>query len=186
MAFATGCRRSEIRLRRWSAIDFERDDIHVTTTKTKYGDRHIPIAARLRAELDFWAARFPHRQPVDYVFAVRNPSKAPCRRAWRSAWKIAKQQAGLSCRFHDLRHTAFTRMLEAGIGIPKTAEIMGWSPSTAYEMSKVYGHLGDKSRREAINALEAASAPAEPWAQKVAQSVKGMVQSSREGETTIQ
>ena len=60
---------------------------------------------------------------------------------WKEAWEKAKQRAGailsgkgeeeesepLQCRFHDLRHTAVTRLLEAGIPYPVVASIMGWS-----------------------------------------------------------
>lgn len=34
---------------------------------------------------------------------------------WKEAWESAKTQAGVQCRFHDLRHTGCTRMLEAGV-----------------------------------------------------------------------
>jgi integrase len=34
---------------------------------------------------------------------------------WKVAWESAKIRAAVSCRFHDLRHTGCTRMLEAGI-----------------------------------------------------------------------
>src|SRR5258705_5675315 len=33
----------------------------------------------------------------------------------------------LKCRFHDLRHSAVTRLLEAGIPYPVVASMMGWS-----------------------------------------------------------
>ena len=34
---------------------------------------------------------------------------------WKAAWEAAKKRAGVTCRFHDLRHTGCTRMLEAGV-----------------------------------------------------------------------
>ncbi|MCU1308067.1 MAG: hypothetical protein JWN45_2762 [Acidobacteriaceae bacterium] len=55
----------------------------------------------------------------------------------------------LRCRFHDLRHTAVTRLLEAGIPYPVVASMMGWSAATAIRMAKRYGHIGSKALRDA-------------------------------------
>jgi len=61
----------------------------------------------------------------------------------------------LKCRFHDLRHTAVTRLLEAGIAYPVVASIMGWSAATAIRMAKRYGHIGNQALREAADVLGA-------------------------------
>jgi len=61
--------------------------------------------------------------------------------------------ASLKCRFHDLRHSAVTRLLEAGIPYPVVASIMGWSAATAIRMSKRYGHIGQKALRDAMDVL---------------------------------
>jgi hypothetical protein len=85
---------------------------------------------------------------------------------WKEAWEGAKRRAGivllqepgdgeptradkaehppLQCRFHDLRHTACTRLLEGGVPYHVVATIMGWSASTAIRMAKRYGHIGQK------------------------------------------
>jgi integrase len=82
---------------------------------------------------------------------------------WKEAWEKAKKRAGailsgkaddedsepLVCRFHDLRHTAVTRLLEAGIPYPVVASMMGWPAATAIRMSKRYGHIGSRALREA-------------------------------------
>ena len=61
----------------------------------------------------------------------------------------------LNCRFHDLRHTAVTRLLEAGIPYPVVASMMGWSAATAIRMAKAkrYGHIGSQALREAADVL---------------------------------
>ena len=73
---------------------------------------------------------------------------------WKEAWEAAKKRTGrtlnpqaerpepLRCRFHDLRHTGCTRMLEAGVPFSVVSDMMGWAASTAIRMSKVYGHIG--------------------------------------------
>ncbi|PYV65619.1 MAG: hypothetical protein DMG95_01205, partial [Acidobacteria bacterium] len=85
---------------------------------------------------------------------------------WKEAWEKAKERAGgilggnaeqqespLLCRFHDLRHTAVTRLLEAGIPYPVVASIMGWSAATAIRMAKRYGHIGNQALRAAADVL---------------------------------
>lgn len=70
--------------------------------------------------------------------------------------KIAQKQPidPLRVRFHDLRHTACTRMLEGGVPYPVVASLMGWSAATAIRMAKRYGHIGQKAYREAVELLD--------------------------------
>ncbi len=72
---------------------------------------------------------------------------------WKEAWEAARARAGVRCRFHDLRHTGCTRMLEAGVPFSVVASIMGWSASTTVRMSKRYGHIGQAAQRQAVAAL---------------------------------
>jgi hypothetical protein len=61
----------------------------------------------------------------------------------------------VECRFHDLRHTACTRLLDAGVSHPVVAEIIGWSASTAIRMIReVYGHINLATRQRAMEQLE--------------------------------
>jgi integrase len=208
MAIDTCMRYSEIRLLRWSQIDFKNANVRVGKSKTEDGDgRVIPISRRLATVLEFWAALFPERKPNHFVFpfekcggngkdnvfgfrggvAYRTDPTKPIG-DWKEAWEAAKVRAGaalnpeakkpepLHCRFHDLRHTGCTRMLEAGTAFSVVAVIMGWSPSAAVRMAKRYGHIGHAARREAIDKASHAtvfdSGGAQEWAQKWAQSVR--------------
>jgi integrase len=67
--------------------------------------------------------------------------------------ETAKQIAPLACRFHDLRHTAVSRMLNAGIPIAKVAKIVGWSPATMVRMAARYGHFSLNELREAVESI---------------------------------
>ncbi len=58
----------------------------------------------------------------------------------------------LACRFHDLRHTAVSRMLNAGVPLAKVAKIVGWSASTMVLMAKRYGHFSLNELRDAVEA----------------------------------
>lgn len=74
--------------------------------------------------------------------------------SWKTAWSSAKATAGVECRFHDLRHTTVTRLLERGQPFPVVADIMGWSAATAVRMAKRYGHIGPSAKRAAMSALD--------------------------------
>ena len=131
---------------------------------------------------------FPGREPSHFVFPLErygasgdgvtvvyasDPTKPIGR--WKEAWETARDRAGVSCRFHDLRHTGCTRMLEAGVPFSVVATIMGWSPSTTVRMSRRYGHIGQSSQRLAVNALKEAGIKddgAQNWAHSQARPVR--------------
>ena len=56
-------------------------------------------------------------------------------------------------RFHDLRHSAVSRMIAARVPIPMIAKIVGWSPSTMAKMAARYGHFGDEELRSAVESF---------------------------------
>lgn len=62
----------------------------------------------------------------------------------------------LACRFHDLRHTAVSRMLNAGIPLAKIAKIVGWSNSTMVLMAARYGHFSLNDLRGAVESISGA------------------------------
>jgi integrase len=59
----------------------------------------------------------------------------------------------LACRFHDLRHTAVSRMLNAGVPLAKVAKIVGWSPATMVRMAARYGHFSLNELRGAVESI---------------------------------
>jgi integrase len=165
LALWTCMRYSELRLLQWRQIDFGRRVITVGESKTDAGDgREIPLTSTATALLTAWAAHFPQRKPSHYVFASEQYGQNgavydidPTRplTSWKEAWEAAKVRAGVECRFHDLRHTGCTHLLEAGVPYAVVAEIMGWSASTAVRMIReVYGHVGPVARRQAMDRLE--------------------------------
>ena len=74
-------------------------------------------------------------------------------------FETAELPAGLTgVRFHDLRHTAVSRMIAARIPLPLIARIVGWSPSTMAKMAARYGHWGTEELRGAVEALDSTPA----------------------------
>jgi integrase len=53
-------------------------------------------------------------------------------------------------RFHDLRHSTATKLLEQGTPFPVVADILGWSASTAIRMAKRCGHIRPDAQRQAL------------------------------------
>ena len=147
MALYTGMRRGEIFNLKWSEVDFDRDLIHVRQTKTAK-DRVIPISPRIREML----AEQVTQQAVStdgYVF----PSGKTGGRLThtKNSFRTACDTAGLTdFRFHDLRHSAGTRLAEAGVNIVVIAEILGHGSLT---MTKRYTHATDAANREAMQKL---------------------------------
>ena len=167
IALNTGMRYSEIRLLRWGQIDLIGHSITVGRTKTKAGTgRVIPLNDRIVAILVFWAGQFSKRAAEHYVFpqeayggatddfvnCVHHTEPSKPIGSWKTAWQAARKRAGLSLRFHDLRHSACTRMLEGGVPLSVVADILGWSPSTTTKMARLYGHIGDAARKQAMQA----------------------------------
>jgi len=58
-----------------------------------------------------------------------------------------------SVRFHDLRHTAVSRMIAARVPLPIIAKIVGWSAGTMAKMAARYGHFGMDELRGAVEAI---------------------------------
>lgn len=182
VALNTCMRYSELRLLRWGQVDLNSCTLTVGHSKTESGTgRILPLNDRAVAILGFWASLFPLRGPSHFVFPAErygasgdgatvvyesDPTRPIGR--WKEAWESAKIRAGVSCRFHDLRHTGCTRMLEAGVPFSVVATIMGWSASTTVRMSRRYGHIGQTAQRQAVNALKEAGFQgdgAQNWAQ---------------------
>jgi integrase len=173
VALNTGLRSDEIRQLRWSQVDLEKLTLQVRHSKTSHGEnRVVPLNSRLVHVLQLWTDRFPRRKPQHYVFpfalsAAGGRADAfgfttplqydtdPMRPigSWKKSWASACKHAKIKLRFHDLRHTAVTRLLEIGIDLERVARILGWSPGTTTEMARRYGHLSQASLRSAVEGL---------------------------------
>jgi len=168
LALNTALRYSDIRLLQWKQVDLDGGFIRVGKSKTVYStDRVAWLNANARAAMSDWSLQFPTRQVEHFVFPSERygqPRSSVTRVTYninvnkpigtfKTAWKAAKKAAGVKCRFHDLRHTACTRMLEAGIPLSVVASVMGWSPATTTRMAKRYGHIGQEAQQKAVESI---------------------------------
>ena len=75
-------------------------------------------------------------------------------------WEIPELPTGLvAVRFHDLRHTAVSRMVAARIPLPIIAKIVGWSAGTMAKMAARYGHFGIEELRSAVESISTRENP---------------------------
>lgn len=79
--------------------------------------------------------------------------------SFKEAWESAKRRSGVTCRFHDLRHSACTRLVERGVPLPVIASLLGWSAGTTVRMAKRYGHISADAQRRAVAALSREGTP---------------------------
>jgi integrase len=121
-ALDTGLRAGELFTLRWSDVDWREGtiSIHSLNTKTQRG-RTIAMTDRVRQEL---LQLFKHRL-ADLVFGVRSCD---------GAFKRLVVKAGIpELRFHDLRHTYGTRLVQGGMPLPQVGKNMGHTqPQTTY------------------------------------------------------
>ncbi len=145
IALDTGMRRGEITSQCWEDIDFSQKIISVTHSKTPGGElREIPLTVRLHALL------MEHRRPNGPVIEFEGQPVRIVKTAWRTALKNAKIR---HVRFHDLRHTFATRLMESGVLQEVRMALMGHSPGA--KIHAVYSHIELPIKRDAIRKLEA-------------------------------
>jgi integrase len=145
VALNTGMRYGEILNLTWGQIDF--NSMQLTVEKTKSGKpRAIPFNAALQAELTALKRR-NGRSP--YVFP--NPKTGEPVTTIKTAFHTACRRAGISgLRFHDLRHTFASRLVENGADIEIVRFLLGHS---SLEMTQRYVHSTDERRRLAVEKL---------------------------------
>jgi len=140
----TGMRRGELFHQLWEHVDFNRKLLSVTQSKTAGGEgREIPFTNRLHEFL------LAERKDEGLLF-TRNGQ--PMRNI-KTAWKAAIRRAGIRyLRFHDLRHTFNTRLMESGVIQDVRKVLMGHS--VGEDINSVYTHVELPAKREAIRKLE--------------------------------
>jgi len=63
----------------------------------------------------------------------------------------------VAVRFHDLRHSAVSRMIASRVPLPIIAKIVGWSTGTMAKMAARYGHFGIEELRSAVESISRTS-----------------------------
>ena len=158
IALLTGMRSGEIIGLTWGQVDFQRRALTVGRAKTACGTgRQIPMNSQLFAVLaahaDWFTNRFGATLPEHYLFPFGKPTPSDPSKPITDitgAWEALRKLAGVHCRFHDLRHTAATKMAEAGVPECTMLALMGHMSRAMLER---YSHIRMAAKRDAVEAL---------------------------------
>ncbi|HEX2858868.1 MAG TPA: site-specific integrase [Alphaproteobacteria bacterium] len=145
LALSTGARYSEIMELRWPQVDLAKGT--VTLTKTKNKEWRVLHLHGHALEL-LHALRKVPRIDTPFVFP-RADGKAPqeIRKHWEKALKVSKIE---DFRFHDLRHTAASYLLEDGATLVQLSEILGHK---TLQMVKRYAHLSEQQASDIVKKM---------------------------------
>jgi integrase len=170
----SGLRASEVRSLRhrdlkltWTNGVISSGEIIVPKSKTEAGTgRLVPLTSRACGALTIWLSRFPEARPDSYVFpkhrlAFVGPNRDPILRdldlsqpigAWKKAWRLACETAGVKYRWHDQRHSFISRIAEN----PQVSEetIRALAGHVSKQMLQRYSHIRSEAKRAAIEGLE--------------------------------
>jgi integrase len=149
LALNTGMRRGEILSLRWKDIDLHKGFIFIADSKNGRS-RNVPINSRVFETLKSLS------QESEYVF-FNSETKTHIKDI-KTGFKAACRRAGIkSLRLHDLRHTAASWMVEAGIDLVTVSKILGHS---TIQMTMRYAHPTPENMRLAVEKLSEIFNPA--------------------------
>jgi integrase len=181
VALATGLRLGELRALRWCDVDFGRSLIRVEQAysratlkrpKTDAGIRSVPLFPSAEAAMRELAARtFARGRFADNQLVLATERGTPLdgsnfnHLVWSKALQLAdlgewtvdgqgKRRWKNRYRFHDLRHTAVSRLVAEGADVKLVQTVAGHS--TASLTLDRYTHLTDERVREAAKRFDPA------------------------------
>jgi len=139
----TGARVSELLNAEWRHVDLERRAWLIPTSKTGK-PRHVPLS---RAALDV-IGQLPRFEGCSYL--VPNPETLKPFVTLKRAWRTARTEAGLrDLRIHDLRHSAASFMINAGIDLYAVGKVLGHAD---HKSTMRYSHLANETLLAAVEA----------------------------------
>lgn len=148
----TGMRPSEAAGLQWGDVNLDQRLVKLQVTKTDM--RYVPLTEK--AEDVLRSLRPKKVQKDDFIFLPKKDKVSqkvldiPCNHFKRS-FGTARKNAGLDdLHLHDLRHTAASHLLMAGVDIRTLAEILGHK---TMQMVQRYTHLLNDHKLKAVNRI---------------------------------
>ena len=154
VAVNTGCRRGELLGLRWSQVDLEGGVIRLEGSDTKNGKpRRVPLNQQaLKAVVTRERYRAVNCPESLWVFCRKSGERNI---SIQSSWEAVVQEAGLEdFRFHDLRHTCGSWLVQSGVPLADVKEVLGHS---TIRMTERYAHNAPENCRAAVDRLDALS-----------------------------
>ena len=151
----------EVKHVRRKDFDPEKRLIHIRTSKNQTSKRVIPLNDSAFDAVQRMVKRsdvLGHSEPEHYLWCASQHHKLdpmkPARK-WDTAWRALRDAAGLpGLRFHDLRHTVVTRLLEAGEPDHVVESITG---HLSRRMLEHYSHIRLNAKKAALDRLDQSS-----------------------------
>ena len=139
----TGARKMELLKARWEHVDLERKAWHIPDSKTGKG-RHVPLS---QPAIDL-IGQIPKFEKCPWL--LPNPETKEPFVDIKRAWDSARKAAGLpGVRIHDLRHSACSFMINAGIDLYAVGRIVGHAD---HQSTMRYSHLANDTLLAAVEA----------------------------------
>lgn len=157
-ALSTGLRRSNIIDLEWQQIDMQRRVARINPEESKSG-RAIGVALIdtacrvLGVQIGHhskWV--FVHMEAKKRADGTLTPGVRKMRVDDNTAWRTGLRRAGITdFRFHDLRHTWASWLVQAGVPLSALQEMGGWE---SIEMVRRYAHLSPNHLTEHAKKLD--------------------------------
>jgi integrase len=163
LAVFTGARQGELLGLKWGDIDWESKQIHIQrtytkgqffATKTRSSNRRVDLGPKVSTELKKWKLACP-KSDLDLVFPNGLGKPMNYSNMMNRYFKPALKKASLpKIRFHDLRHTYASLLIEQGENLKYIQSQLGHSTPTV--TLNVYSHLMNPTNQGAALRLESA------------------------------
>jgi integrase len=160
IALTSAMRAGEIRTLQVGRVNFADRTLTVGRSKSKRSTgRVIPLNGDLcdllAAQVAWVEGKFGKVQPGWYLFPFYDDARRPSDptrpvTTIKSAWESVRTTSKVVCRFHDLRHTAITKLAEQGVPDSTMKALAG---HVHEKMIERYSHIRMAAKREAVEAL---------------------------------
>jgi integrase len=157
LAANTSMRGVEVKHVRRKDVDLEKRIVRIRTSKNETSKRIIPLndsAFEAIQRMVTRADKLGFVEPQHYLWCASQHHKLdPTKPAsqWDGAWRALRDAAKLpGLRFHDLRHTVVTRLLEAGEPDHVVESVTG---HLSRRMLEHYSHIRLHAKKAALDRL---------------------------------
>ena len=147
-ALNTGMRQGEILNLEWPHVDLFRKT--VTITRSKNGERRTIPLNQSALEVLKSKAKVRHIKS-HYIFTSQNGTRIDQANLLKVFYQALKKSNVLKFRFHDLRHTFATRLVQANVDLYTVSKLLGHKD---IKMSQRYSHHCPESLRGGVEVLD--------------------------------
>ena len=139
----TGARKNELLKAQWQHVDIDRRVWFIPTSKTGKA-RHVPLSQAAMEVI----AKLPRRE--NCVWLLPNPKTGKPYGDIKRIWATVRKEAGLpDLHIHDLRHSAASFMINAGVDLFAVGRILGHAD---HQSTMRYSHLANDTLMKAVEA----------------------------------